>query len=75
MYRAGYVPDLGVRERLDCSIVSLACQSQKEGRFVESVESFDQKVGLDCLVITAIEEKLIRRFTLIPKPEPATSEN
>jgi hypothetical protein len=47
MCRAGYVPDLVVREWLDFPIVSLACQSEKEGRFVESVDSFDQKVGLD----------------------------
>jgi hypothetical protein len=41
------VPDLVVRERMDFAIVSFACQSDKEGRLVESVESFDQKVGLN----------------------------
>ena len=41
------MPDLVVRERMDFPIVSLACHSEKEGRFVESVESFDQKVELD----------------------------
>jgi hypothetical protein len=39
------VPDLVVRERLDFPIVSLACQREKKGRFVERVETFDQKVG------------------------------
>jgi hypothetical protein len=35
--------NLVVRKRLDFPIVSLACQSEKEGRFVESVESFSTK--------------------------------
>jgi hypothetical protein len=39
-------------KRLDVPIVSVARQSKEERRFVESVESFDQKVGLDCLVFT-----------------------
>jgi hypothetical protein len=47
MYRARYVPAPVVRERMDFPIVSLACQREKEGRFVESVDSFDQKVELD----------------------------
>jgi hypothetical protein len=36
-----------VRKGLDFPIASLACQDGKKTRPVESVESFDQKVGLD----------------------------
>jgi hypothetical protein len=47
MYRAGYVPDLVARERDGFSDRLFGCQSEKEGRLVESVESFDQKVEIN----------------------------
>ena len=37
---------LVVRKRLEYSIASLPCQDGKKMRLVESVENFDQKVGL-----------------------------
>ena len=41
-----------VRQGLDFPIASLACQDGKKRRPVESVESFDQKVGLDYSALT-----------------------
>jgi hypothetical protein len=38
-----------VMKRLDFPIVSVACQSEKERRFVNIVETLDQKVGLNCV--------------------------
>jgi len=46
------VPRLAVRKGLDFPIASLACQDGKKRRPVESVESFDQKVGLDYSALT-----------------------
>ena len=47
VYSAGCVPALVVMKRLDFSIFSVAGQSENERRFVNIVETLDQKVGLD----------------------------
>ncbi len=44
---ASLMPGLVVRKGLAFPIVSLACQGEKERRFVDIVEMLDQKVGLD----------------------------
>ena len=41
------MPDLVVRKGLAFPIISLASQGEKERRFGKSVETSDQKVGLD----------------------------
>jgi hypothetical protein len=41
------VPELVVMKRLDFPIFSVACQSEKEKRFGNIVETLDQKVGPD----------------------------
>jgi len=43
---------LAVRKGLDFPIASLACQAGKKMRPVESVETLDQKVGLDYSALT-----------------------
>jgi hypothetical protein len=43
---------LVVRKGLDFPIASLVCQDGKKMRLVESVETFDQKVGLDYSALT-----------------------
>ena len=47
MSRAGYVPDLVVRKMLDFRQFLWLVRVKREERFVESVETFDQKVELD----------------------------
>ncbi len=44
---ASLVPDRAAREKLDSLTVSLGCPNEKRARFVESVETLDQKVGLE----------------------------
>jgi len=45
------VPHLAVRKRLDVPIVFLAGQDGKKRGSVESVETLDQKVGVDYSVL------------------------
>jgi hypothetical protein len=59
-------------KRLDVPIVSVARQSKEERRFVESVESFDQKVGLDCLVFT---EKIDHATPGLPQSQITCNED